>query len=177
MPLPPIPAPALVVVQAPRALGVLGELLAGPAAVCQLDQALQRGGCRQGAAVLLAVAAVARQRPRAEQPALRARGDAGMAGGELRARRGLILWCRTWLLRLAAAPGALGRYERCCPPLLWEAPPTGAAHASHIRHRPLVEPLQAGGLVAVACVGDAPGTRHAPGAGLIDQGARHTGLV
>ena len=40
-----IPAPALIVVQATLALGVFIELLDGPAAVGQLDEALQRGIC------------------------------------------------------------------------------------------------------------------------------------
>src|SRR5215831_4150066 len=60
MPMQAIPAPPLVVVQATLALGVLIELLDGPAAVGQLDQALQRCLRQQVAEVPLEVAAFAR---------------------------------------------------------------------------------------------------------------------
>src|SRR5262249_46305633 len=90
MPMQAIPAPALVMVQATFALGVLIELLDGPAAVGHLDQALQRGVHRQGTEVPLPVTTVAGHRALAEQPAFRPRGDAVMAGGELGAARGPV---------------------------------------------------------------------------------------
>src|SRR5919201_6254342 len=72
MPMQPIPAPALVVIQATLALGVLVELLDGPAAVRQLDEPLQRRVRRQTAVIPLEVAMVAWHRALPEQPALRA---------------------------------------------------------------------------------------------------------
>src|SRR5215471_15083255 len=66
MPMQPIPAPALIVIQATRALRIFIELLDGPAAVGHLNQALQRGVRRQGAEVPLAVPAVAGHRALAE---------------------------------------------------------------------------------------------------------------
>src|SRR4029453_130736 len=47
VPMEAIPAPALVVVQTTLALGVLIELLDGPAAVGQCDKAMQRGVHRE----------------------------------------------------------------------------------------------------------------------------------
>src|SRR2546422_4038523 len=47
VPMPPIPTPALGMVQTTRALGVLRELLDGPAAVGQCDEAMPRGVRRQ----------------------------------------------------------------------------------------------------------------------------------
>ena len=79
----PIPAPALVMIQATLALGVLIELLDGPAAVGQLDQALQRGIRWQIAKVPLGVTAFTREGALAEQPPLRSCADAGMTGGKL----------------------------------------------------------------------------------------------
>ena len=84
----PIPAPPLVVVQAALAFGILIKLLDGPAAVGQLDQPLQRRVRGQVTVIPLDLAAFARPRPLAEQPPFRPRGDALMAGGELRATRG-----------------------------------------------------------------------------------------
>src|SRR5262249_16192449 len=60
VPMQPIPAPALVMVQATLALGVFIELLNRPAAVGQLDQPLQRRVCRQVAEVPLEVTMCAR---------------------------------------------------------------------------------------------------------------------
>src|SRR5215510_8597976 len=77
-------------IQATLALGVLIELLNRPAAVGQLDQPLQRRVGRQGAAVPLEVTVFARYGALAEQPPLRARGDAVMAGGELGATDGPV---------------------------------------------------------------------------------------
>src|SRR5262252_7869979 len=88
VPMQAIPAPALIVVQATLALGVLIELLNRPATVGQLDQPLQRRVRRQVTQVPFHLAALARHRTLAEQPALRARGDAVMARGQLRATRG-----------------------------------------------------------------------------------------
>ncbi len=62
----PIPASALIVVQATFTLRVLIELLDGPAAVGHLDQPTQRGVRRQGAKVPLAGPAVAGHRALAE---------------------------------------------------------------------------------------------------------------
>src|SRR6516162_3941077 len=90
MPMQAIPAPALIVVQATFALGVCIELLDGPAAVGQLDEALQRGVCGQVTAIPLDLTAVTRHRTLAEEPALRSGGDPMMAGGELRAARGPV---------------------------------------------------------------------------------------
>src|SRR5215475_9567052 len=67
----PIPAPPLVMIQAAFALGVLIKLLNGPAAVGQLDQALQGGIRWQVAEVPLAVTTFARYGTLAKQPALR----------------------------------------------------------------------------------------------------------
>src|SRR5215468_4642036 len=87
MPMQPIPAPALVVVQPAFALGILVELLDGPAAVGQSDQPVQRCVRRQTAVIPLDVAMVAWHRALAEQPALQAGADAMMCGRELRAPR------------------------------------------------------------------------------------------
>ena len=78
-----VPAPALVVIQSTLALGVLVELLDGPAAVRQLDQPVQRRVRRQVAQVPLEIPAFAWHGALAEQPALWSRADAGVAGGEL----------------------------------------------------------------------------------------------
>src|SRR5262249_5200084 len=86
----PIPAPTLIMIQATLALGVLVELLDGPAAVRQFDEPVQRRVCGQVAVVPLDVAMVAWHRALAEQPAFRPGTDAGMAGGELRAARGPV---------------------------------------------------------------------------------------
>jgi hypothetical protein len=75
-----IPAPALVMVQATLALGILVELLNRPAAMRQLDQALQRRVRREGTVLPLHLAANARHRAFAEQPALRPSIDTMMAG-------------------------------------------------------------------------------------------------
>ena len=215
--MPPIPAPALVVVQPTRTRGVLVELLDRPAAVRQLDEPLQRRVCGQIAVIPLHVAMFAWPRPLPEQPAFRPSRDAVMARGELRAacgpvhpdghklfpqghvivlapgdglpafRRqarqdglGLIEGRRASLLGLAAAPGARGRYQRCRLHLLGEAPPKSAAHADHIRHLPVVEPLHEGGIVAVARVGDDPGSPTVStdlrGIGLSRPGSKVTGI-
>src|SRR5919197_6112996 len=73
MPMQAIPAPALVMVQATFALGVLIELLDGPAAVGQFDQPLQWRGRRQVAAIPCEVTALARHAEPDEQQALRSR--------------------------------------------------------------------------------------------------------
>ena len=85
-----IPAPALVMVQATLALGILVAWLNRPAALRQLDQALQRRVRRQITVIPLDLAAFARQRTLAEQPPLRARADARMAGRKLHATRGPV---------------------------------------------------------------------------------------
>src|SRR5215831_17451481 len=90
VPMQPIPTPALVMVQATLALGILIELLDGPATVGQLDQPLQGRVCRQGTKIPLHFTASARRGALAEQPALRAGGDAMMAGRQLRAARGPV---------------------------------------------------------------------------------------
>ena len=76
-----VPAPVLVVIQSTRALSVLVERLDRPAAVRQLGQPVQRRVHRQVAKGPREIAAFARHRAFAEQPALWARADAGMAGG------------------------------------------------------------------------------------------------
>src|SRR4051812_32697815 len=70
VPMPPIPTPALVVIQPALALGVFIALLDGPAAVGQLDQPLQWCVRWQGTDIPLEVATSARQGALAEQPAL-----------------------------------------------------------------------------------------------------------
>src|SRR5262252_2814628 len=90
MPMQPIPTSALVVVQATFALGVLIELLDGPAAVGQLNQAVEWRVRWQVTEVPLEVAAFAWHRALAEQPALRSRADAVMASGELGAAGGPV---------------------------------------------------------------------------------------
>jgi hypothetical protein len=87
VPMQTIPAPALLVVPATRALGVFIERLDGPAAMGQLDQPLQRRVRGQVTVIPLDLAAFARQRTLAEPLALRARADAGRAGGALGAPR------------------------------------------------------------------------------------------
>src|SRR5262245_56141218 len=81
VPLEAIPASALRVVQPTLALRVFIELLDGPAAVGQLDQPTQRGVRRQITEVPLEVAAFARHRAIAEQPALRRYVDTVKDGG------------------------------------------------------------------------------------------------
>src|SRR5262249_9353843 len=88
MPMQAIPAAALIVIQATLALGVFIELLDGPAAVGQLDEALQRGVGRQGTEIPLDLTAITRHRTLAEQPALRSGIDTMMAGRQWRAARG-----------------------------------------------------------------------------------------
>src|SRR5215813_13343094 len=90
VPMQAIPASALIVVQPTLALRVFIELLDGPAAVGQLDQPTQRGVRRQITEVPLEVAAFARHRALAEQPALRPCADTVMAGGELCATGGPV---------------------------------------------------------------------------------------
>src|SRR5262249_13521818 len=85
MPMQAVPAPTLIIVQATLALGILVELLDGPAAVCQFGQPMQRGIRGQGTEIPFDLVAFAWHRPLAEQPALRSCADAVMAGGELRA--------------------------------------------------------------------------------------------
>ena len=85
-----IPASALIMVQPAFALSVLVELLNGPAAMGQCDQPVQRGVHREIAVIPLDVAVVARHRPLAEQPALRAGVDAMMRGRQLRPARGPV---------------------------------------------------------------------------------------
>src|SRR5438067_13020731 len=87
MPMQPIPTPALVVIQTTLALGILVELLDGPAAVRQFDQPWQWGIRGQGTEIPFDLTACAWHRPLAQQPALGSRADAVMAGGELRAAR------------------------------------------------------------------------------------------
>src|SRR2546423_15615526 len=86
----PIPTPALVMIQTTLALGVLIELLDGPAAVGQLDQPVQRCRLGQVTEIPLDLAAVARHRALAEQPAFWAGRDAMMAGRQLCAARGPV---------------------------------------------------------------------------------------
>src|SRR4029453_354872 len=86
----PIPAPPLVMVQAAFALGVLIELLDGPAAVGHPNEAGEWRFRRQGTEVPLEVAACAWHRALAEQPALWSRTDTVMTGGELRAPGGPV---------------------------------------------------------------------------------------
>ena len=86
--MPPIPTPALVRVSTACPLGVLVELLHGPAAVGQLHQPWQRRGRRQVPAIPLPLAVCSRHRALAEEPALRSRADAMMAGGALGPTRG-----------------------------------------------------------------------------------------
>ena len=88
--MPPIPAPPLVMVQAAFALGILVELLHRPAAMRQLDQSLQRRVRREVTVIPLHLAANARHRAFAEQPALRPSTDTMRAGRELRATRGPV---------------------------------------------------------------------------------------
>jgi hypothetical protein len=88
--MPAVPAPALVMIQAPRALGVRIDWLHRPAAVGPLAQPLPRRVGRQGAAVPLAVTVCARYGALAEPPPLRARVDAVMAGGALGAPDGPV---------------------------------------------------------------------------------------
>src|SRR5262249_48588206 len=71
VPMQAIPTPPLVMVQATFAFGVLVELLDGPTAVRQFDQAVQRRVRGQIAEVLLEVAVLAREATLTEQPALR----------------------------------------------------------------------------------------------------------
>ena len=61
-----IPAPPLVVVQATLALGILVELLDGPAAMRQFDQPAQRRVRREVTVIPLEVAAFARHGALAE---------------------------------------------------------------------------------------------------------------
>src|SRR5262252_969786 len=82
VPMQAIPAPALIMIQATLALGVLIEWLNRPAAVGQLDQPLSWRVGRQVAEVPREVTGFARYGALTEQPPLRARGDAVMAGGE-----------------------------------------------------------------------------------------------
>ena len=88
MPMPPIPAPPLVVVQAALALGVFVALRDGPAAVRQLHQPGQRRVRWEIAVIPLDVAMVAGRRAFAQQPALWASVDALMRGRAL----ALLLW-------------------------------------------------------------------------------------
>src|SRR5512134_3968043 len=90
MPMQAIPAPPLVVVQATLALGVFIELLDRPAAMRQLDQAVQRCLRRQVAEVPLEVTAFAWHRALAKQPALGPGPDPRMASGELHATCGPV---------------------------------------------------------------------------------------
>ena len=155
----PIPASALIVVQATRALGVLRALLDGPAAVGHLDQTLQRGVRRQGTAVPLAGTTIAGHRVLAEQPPLRSRADAVMAGGELGAARSPMHPHRHTLFAedrvLMLAPGdrlpallrqgledGLGCIQRRRARLLGLAAPGAAATAARARRR---APPQGGG--------------------------------
>ena|SRR6516162_4541896 len=66
MPMHAIPAPPLVVVQATLALGILVELLDGPAAMRQFDQPAQRRVRREVTVIPLEVAAFARHGALAE---------------------------------------------------------------------------------------------------------------
>src|SRR5262249_28205983 len=115
VPMQAIPAPALVMIQATLALGVLIELLNRPAAVGQLDQPLQRRVGRQVAEVPLEVTVFARYGALAEQPPLRARVDAVMAGGALGATDGPVhpyghgLFAQDPLVRLAPGDGPAAR--------------------------------------------------------------------
>jgi hypothetical protein len=84
----PIPAPALVMVQAACALGVLIELLDGPAAMGQFHQPLPRRVRWQVTEVPLDFTTVARHGTLAKQPPLRSRADAVITGGKLCAPRG-----------------------------------------------------------------------------------------
>ena len=86
----PIPAPTLIVVQPVLALGILVELLNGPAAVRQLDEPLQRRVCGQIAVIPLHIAMCAWHWTLTEQSAFQPGRDAGMAGGELSAARGPV---------------------------------------------------------------------------------------
>src|SRR5207237_5714704 len=87
MPMQPSPTPALVVIQTTLALGILVELLDGPAAVRQFDQPWQWGIRGQGTEIPFDLTACAWHRPLAQQPALGSRAAAVMACVELRAAR------------------------------------------------------------------------------------------
>src|SRR5215475_4091056 len=87
VPMQAIPTAALVMIQTTLALGVFIKLLDRPAAVGQRDEAMEWGVRWQVAEVPFEVAAFARQGALAEQPALRSRADAVMAGRQLRAAR------------------------------------------------------------------------------------------
>src|SRR5215470_5395110 len=78
VPMQPIPAPPLVVVQATLALGVLIELLDGPAAMGQLDEPAQWRVGRQGTEVPFEVTTFARYGTLAKQPAFRPGTDTRM---------------------------------------------------------------------------------------------------
>jgi len=124
-----IPAPALVMGQATLTLGVLIELLDGPAAVGQFDEALQRRVLPKIAAVPLHLAACPRHRAFAEQPALRSRPNTRMARRKLRAPCGPVgphgdkLFAQDHAVTLA--PG-----DRL-PAVLWQ----GIEHSLGLRER------------------------------------------
>ena len=84
VPMPAIPAPALIVLPPALALCVFIELLDGPAAVGQLDQPTQRGVRWQVTTVPLELPAFSWHRALAEHSAFRSSEHTGMAGGELR---------------------------------------------------------------------------------------------
>jgi hypothetical protein len=129
----PIPAPALIMIQATLALRIFIELLDGPAAVGHLDQALQRGVRRQGTQVPLVLTAVARHRALAQQPPLRSRADAVMTGGEWRATGGPVHPYRRELFAedvvVVLAPG-----DRL-PAVLWQGREDGLGRIQRRRAR------------------------------------------
>src|SRR5215471_3474354 len=133
VPMQPIPAPALIVIQATLALRIFIELLDGPAAVGHLDQAMQRGVRRQVTKVPLVITAFARHRALAQQPPLRSRADAVMTGGELRTPGGPVHPDRRELFAedvvVVLAPG-----DRL-PAVLWQGREDGLGRIQRRRAR------------------------------------------
>jgi hypothetical protein len=162
----PIPAPALGVVQATLALGVLVELLDGPAAVRQFHQPVQRRVHRQIAVMPLDIARFAWHRALAEQPALRAGADAMISGGELRSTRAPV---HRHGDKLFAEHGARVREPAGLATTFWAAP-------AHVGDLPGVTAPQEGGVVAVARISDHTGKWDGPRAGLTHQCQREVQL-
>jgi hypothetical protein len=189
--MPPIPAPALIVVQAPRALGVRVERLEGPAAERPLAQPTPRRVRQQVAPIPLAVTAVAGSRALAAPPPLWSRADAVLSRRAWPTTRGpghphrRALFAQDDGAVLAPGdgrpavlgPGAqdgLGRRQRCRARLLGLAAPKGAAEPHHVGHGTVVEAWHEEGVVAG--VGAHGGPRDAPGARLIHPRPLRLGL-
>ena len=126
---PAIPAPALVMVQAPRALGILVAWLKRPAAMRQLAPSWQRRVRREVPVLPLHRAACARPRTFAEPPALRPRTDTRLAGRARRATRGPV--CPHGDALCAQDPGVTLAPGERVPAVRWE----GSAHGRGLRER------------------------------------------